>query len=72
MPPDKSTANINAHILKLPLEILIDIAKLVKQFPDPELTIFKRKYLVLYRLSLLHRKLREACLGAGLYEITWD
>ena len=68
MPPDNAVINVNAHILKLPAEILIEIAKLVKHFPDQDLDIFNRKYRNLYSLSRVHRKLREACLGAGLYD----
>jgi hypothetical protein len=68
MPLDNAVINVNAHILKLPVEILIDIAKLVKHFPDQGWNIFKRKYRNLFSLSQVHRKLREACLGAGLFD----
>ena len=68
MPPDKVAINRHAHILKLPMELLIVISHLVKVSDNTEITVFKNRYQTLNHLSLVHRKLWKACLAAGLYD----
>jgi hypothetical protein len=68
MPPGDGDSSRHAHILKLPMETLITIACFVKASGNTEITVFKNRCSTLIRLSLVHRKLRKACLAAGLYE----
>ena len=68
MPPDEAILNRHAHILKLPMELLIAIANWVKVSKNTEITVFKNRYSTLNRLSIVNRDLRRACLAAGLYD----
>ena len=68
MPPDKVAINRHAHILKLPMEVLIAICHLVKMSENTGIMIFKNRYQTLNSLSLVHRKLWKACLAADLYD----
>lgn len=68
MPPDEAAIGRHAHILKLPMELLIIISHLVKVSDNTEITVFKNRYQTLNHLSLVHRKLWIACLAAGLYD----
>ena len=68
MPSDETARNRHAHILKLPMELLITISHLVKVSENTEITVFRKRYRTLNRLSLVHRKLWKACLAAGLYD----
>lgn len=68
MPSVPADINQHVHILKLPMELLIKIAELVKGLESEEITVFKTKYRQLKWIALVHRKLRTACLAAGLYD----
>ena len=68
MPPDEAILNRHAHILKLPMKLLIPIIKWVKMSKNTEITAFKNRYSTLKHLSTVNRHLRRACLAAGLYD----